>query len=79
MTSKFSLTCSEVFCPIRGETIPGVERINCNAPKDAFLFKNSGTTPGCNNLPCMNGTLEKTPIPKFWQAVKIEIFSPFVF
>ena len=62
MTSRFSIRVLKIFDQ-RGAMTPGDERINCNALIEGFKSLNSGITPGCNNLPCISGTLVKTPIP----------------
>ena len=61
--SRFSVTCASDFCPTSGASTPGVERMNWSNPTDGDTAENSGLSfAQSSNLPCINGTLVKTPM-----------------
>ena len=59
--SRFSVTCASDFCPTNGASTPGVERMNCSNPTDGAAENSGLSFAQSTNLPCINGTLVKTP------------------
>jgi len=61
-TSRFSITCASDFCPTNGASTPGVERMNWSNPTDGAAENSGLSFAQSSNLPCINGTLVKTPM-----------------